>query len=68
MSERAHPRGDARWRTWSLAFPGEWRSSAPLACCVAFAGTLVVAMLQGEKPFYGDSHEYWFRCEATCCR
>jgi hypothetical protein len=30
-----------------------------LACSLAFAGTFAVAMLQGEKGFYGDSSEYW---------
>jgi hypothetical protein len=34
-------------------------SSAMLALGIAFAGILTVAMLQGEKPFYGDSGEYW---------
>jgi hypothetical protein len=34
-------------------------SSAMLALGIAFAGILTIAMLQGEKPFYGDSGEYW---------
>jgi hypothetical protein len=30
-----------------------------LAFGIAFLGTLVVAMLQGEKPFYNDAGGYW---------
>jgi hypothetical protein len=26
---------------------------------IAFLGALMVAMIQGPKPFYADSHEYW---------
>ncbi|HEY4809755.1 MAG TPA: hypothetical protein VIH71_01740 [Solirubrobacteraceae bacterium] len=32
---------------------------ATLAFLVVFTGTLIVAMLQGERPFYGDSGVYW---------
>lgn len=38
-----------RRRPWSIA----------LAFGIAFVGTLVVAMLQAEKPFYNDSGQYW---------
>jgi hypothetical protein len=59
MSERAHPGGGVRWRVGSMELPRDWQASPALAFCLAFAGTLAVALLQGEKPFYGDSHEYW---------
>lgn len=44
--------------------PPSWGSRprigpAALAFLVAFTGTLIVAMFQGEKPFYGDSGLYW---------
>ncbi len=39
--------------------PRRWPWPTVLAFGVAFAGTLAVAMLQGEKPFYGDSGGYW---------
>jgi hypothetical protein len=37
-----------------------WPWSIVLAFSIAFAGTLIIALLQGEKHFYGDSHEYWW--------
>jgi hypothetical protein len=60
MSERAQIGGEARWRRWAVASPREWSSPSVLAFCVAFAVTLALALNQGERPFYADSHEYWF--------
>lgn len=34
-------------------------NAAPVAFAIAFTVTLVVALLQGPKPFYGDSGSYW---------
>jgi hypothetical protein len=34
-------------------------SAAAVAFSIAFAATLLVALLQGPKPFYGDSGSYW---------
>jgi hypothetical protein len=59
MSEHAHSGGEMRWRAGTIVAPRGWPWSIALACGVAFAGTLAVALLQGEKPFYGDSSEYW---------
>jgi hypothetical protein len=59
MSRPAHAGSHVRWRLEAIALPRGWQRSAALACGLAFAGTLVVAMLQGPKPFYGDSSEYW---------
>jgi len=46
-----------------LARRAQWAIGAPwvtaLAFAVAFAGALLVAMLQGEKSFYNDSTTYW---------
>ena len=42
-----------------LAKDQAWRWSPVLAFGTAFAGALILAMLQGEKPFYYDSGEYW---------
>jgi hypothetical protein len=36
-----------------------------LAFGLAFAGTLVVALLQSEKPFYNDAGTYWSTAGAT---
>jgi hypothetical protein len=33
--------------------------TAPVAFAIAFTGTLAVALIQGAKPFYGDSASYW---------
>lgn len=35
------------------------RGTPFLAFCIAFVGTLAIALLQGPKPFYYDSGEYW---------
>jgi hypothetical protein len=40
-----------------------WASPAALAFAVAFAATLLVGMLQGEKYFWGDSGGYWSLAE-----
>jgi hypothetical protein len=39
--------------------PRWWQRPAVAAFRVAFAGTLIVGLLQGARPFYGDSGEYW---------
>jgi MFS family permease len=39
--------------------PRRWPWAIAIAFAVAFAGTLVVVMLQGEKPFYNDAGTYW---------
>jgi hypothetical protein len=59
MSQRAHTGGTVRWRATGVTIARGWPSSALVAFSVAFAGTLAIAMLQGEKPFYEDSHGYW---------
>jgi hypothetical protein len=59
MSQRALTDSEARWRLGAIRAPRIWLASTALALGVAFVGTLVVAMLQGEKGFYGDSSEYW---------
>jgi hypothetical protein len=59
MSQHAHSGSHARWRMEAVVDPRSWPRSIVLAYGIAFAGTLAVAMLQGEKPFYNDSGEYW---------
>jgi hypothetical protein len=49
----ALPRGRARGWLRGLAHPGT------IAFALAFAGTLLVALLQAEKPFYNDAGTYW---------
>lgn len=39
--------------------PRWWQGPAFAAFRVAFAGTLIVGLLQGVRTFYGDSGEYW---------
>jgi hypothetical protein len=34
-------------------------NAAPVAFAIAGAGAVVVALIQGPKPFYGDSGTYW---------
>ncbi len=34
-------------------------SAAAVAFSIAFAVTLAVALIEGPKPFYGDSGSYW---------
>jgi hypothetical protein len=41
-----------------------WQSRpVPTAFVIAFAGTLIVALIQGPKPFDGDSGNYWALAE-----
>jgi hypothetical protein len=60
MSDR--PSVLPRRRSWGirLTFPRRWPWATVLAFAVAFTGTLVVAMLQSEKPFYNDAGTYWY--------
>jgi hypothetical protein len=60
LSQEHSSRSGSQRRLAAVAAAG--RSQLPsvaLACGVAFAGTLIVALLQGEKPFWGDSGGYW---------
>jgi hypothetical protein len=59
MSQHAHLGGAVRWRARPNALPRRRLRPLVLAFAVAFAGTLVVAMLQGEKQFFTDSAGYW---------
>jgi hypothetical protein len=47
------------WPSKVRAVPSRWPSSVALAFGIAFAGTLAVALLQGEKQFQGDSAHFW---------
>jgi hypothetical protein len=59
VSQHAHTGGELSWRLRVSALPRRWLQSALLAFAIAFAGSLLVAMLQGEKPFFTDSGGYW---------
>jgi hypothetical protein len=59
MSQLAHVGGERRRAMRARALGLGWPRSTAFACAAGFAGTLAVALLQGEKPFYADSHEYW---------
>jgi hypothetical protein len=59
VSEHAQPAGELRWRARVGAFTCRPRWSLVLAFGVALAGTVLVALLQGEKPFFTDSGVYW---------
>jgi hypothetical protein len=56
LVEITRARGAAKpWRVAKLWRPGP----AATGFGVAFAGVLIVGLLQGTRPFYGDSTEYW---------
>ncbi len=59
MSQQAHWRSESRLRVSASALPRQWPWSIVLAFGVALAGTVAVALLQGEKPFFNDSGGYW---------
>ncbi len=59
MSQHAHTGGELRLRVTVDALPRRWSQSVAVAFVVAFAGAVVVAMLQGEKPFLTDAGAYW---------
>jgi hypothetical protein len=59
MSQHAQRRSELAWRARSGGFSRRWPWVATLAFAIAFLGTLAVAMLQGEKPFFNDSGGYW---------
>jgi hypothetical protein len=58
-SRPAHRGGELPWRVRASLLPRRWSWSVMLAFGVTFVGTLAVAMLQGEKPFFNDSGGYW---------
>ncbi len=59
MSDHAQVGGEVRWRVKAGILPRRWSWSVVLAFGIAFTGTLLVAMLQGEKPFFNDAGTYW---------
>jgi hypothetical protein len=55
LVEIAHARA-----TRAPSLPSRWQAHPALAASVVgFTGTLIVALIQGPKPFYGDSGGYW---------
>lgn len=48
-AERERPNLSLSWRSHPIV----------TALVVAFAGVLIVALIQGPRPFYGDSSKYW---------
>jgi hypothetical protein len=59
MSEHAQRRGQLGWRRDARAFVLRSPRALAPAFAIAFAGTLAIAMLQGEKPFLTDAGVYW---------
>ncbi len=59
MSQHAQRRSELTWRPRVGGLPRRLPLAILLAFAVAFLGTLAVAMLQGEKPFFNDSGGYW---------
>jgi hypothetical protein len=59
MSLYARRGSELSWGGRERAFTRRCPWPKTVAFGVAFTGTLAVAMLQGAKPFYGDSSEYW---------
>jgi hypothetical protein len=57
MSEYAHRSTDMPMGVDSI--PRRWPWSIVLSFGIALGGTLAVAMLQGEKPFWTDAGGYW---------
>jgi hypothetical protein len=56
LIEIAHARAAPK----SPGLLSRWEARPALAAfVVVFTGTLVVALIQGPKPFYGDSGNYW---------
>jgi hypothetical protein len=51
--------GEVAWRIRPMAIRRALPWPAALAFSTAFAAMLAIALLQGEKPFYFDSGEYW---------
>jgi hypothetical protein len=65
MSQHQYSGRELPARSWSRAWVRAWAHPRPrrqpvaFAFAIALAGTLIVAMLQGEKPFYNDANSYW---------